>query len=503
MVAGTGQELERVLETVQLFDVNVMEGMSFGLYPLENIEVSDVVTELEKLFDKDAKTPMAGMFRFVPIERLNAVLIITHQPRYLEEIKKWVVRLDRTDAVAGEGAMVYRVQHVIATDLAVTLESVFGGVGGARDRKPSVAPGQQAASITNKAMAKTGTTTPARSATRTATTRNRTNIGNNSESDLSNVRVIADEPNNALIIMAKPQQYKLIESIIKQLDVMPLQVLINADIFEIRLTNDLNYGIQWQFQNALPAGAHGVGLFGLAQDATLSAATQGFTYGIVNSSGSLRAKIDMAMNQGRINVISSPTMMVLNNQEASIQVGDQVPIRTSESTNTSGGGTNPIQTSNIEMRDTGVTLNLTPRVNASGVVIMDIEQSFDQAQKTEVSSEFSSIDSPAILQRKIQTSVAVTSGETIVLGGLISEDHRVTKSGIPFLMDLPWLGSLFSSTEIVKNKDELVVLITPSVVGNKYDARKVTREFQQKLTGIYEELPPKQEVSEQPANPAE
>lgn len=497
MIAGSGQELERILDTIQIFDVNVMEGMSFGLYPLENTEVTEIVGELEKLFDKDAQTPMAGMFRFVPIERLNAVLIITHQPRYLQEIKKWVVRLDRTDSVTGEGVMVYRAQHVVATELAATLDSVFTGTTSSYDKKPSLAPGQQAASITNKQVdKKNDKTTMARSATRSGGSRN-TNGNSNDPNDLSNVRVIADEPNNALIIMARPQQYKIIQTIIKQLDVMPLQVLINADIFEVTLKDNLEYGVRWLFTNDLPGGAEGIGLFRAARNAVLTSTgiPGGFSYGVMGGSDELRVLIDMLEDTNKINLLSSPSLLVLNNQEASIQVGDQVPIRTSESTNTSGGGVNPIQTSNIEMRDTGVTLNVTPRVNAGGVVIMDIEQSVDNVKQT----EFSNIDSPTISQRKITTSLAVTSGETIVLGGLIREEHTYSNGGIPFLKDLPWIGPAFSSTKKKKDKVELIVMITPSVLANKYDANKVTREYQRKLTGIYEALPPKPETPEPPS----
>ncbi len=480
MLAGTASELQRILETIKIFDVNVMEGMSFGLYPLENIDVMDVIGELEKLFDKDAKNPLAGMFKFVPIERLNAVMIITPQPEYLREIKKWVLRLDRTDSVAGEGVIVYRVQHVIATELASTLESVFSGTGqSSRRNKAKVAPGRQLASISIN-------NTNASGQKRRRSTNAKKSPGGKNSMDLSNVRVIADEPNNALVIMARPQQFKIIETIIKQLDVMPLQVLINADIFEVRLTDDLNYGVKWIFENSLPGGHKGVGLFGLAKDAALAGATGGFSYAVLNSSDNVRIIVDMLAKTNKINVISSPTLMVLNNQQASIKVGDQVPVRLGSTTNNNG------TTENISMRDTGVKLNITPRVNAGGIVIMEIDQSFDQAQKTEVSS----IDSPTILQRKIQTSVAVTSGETIVLGGLISEDHEYTKSGIPFLKDLPWIGDLFAQTAKKKIKDELIVLITPSVIGNKYDARKVTREFQKKLTGIFEDLPVKAKMTE-------
>ena len=179
--------------------------------------------------------------------------------------------------------------------------------------------------------------------------------------------------------------------------------------------------------------------------------------------------------------------MVLNNQEARIQVGDQVPIRTSESTNTSGGGINPIQTSNIEMRDTGVTLKVTPRVNSGGMIIMDIEQSVDDVNNDPLSAG-SNIDSPTITQRSLNSTVAIHSGETVVLGGLISEDYEESRSGIPWLMDIPYLGAAFSSTKKSKIKNELIVLITPQVVEDTLDAKEVTREYKRKMSAIFEDI---------------
>jgi general secretion pathway protein D len=178
--------------------------------------------------------------------------------------------------------------------------------------------------------------------------------------------------------------------------------------------------------------------------------------------------------------------MVLNNQEANIQVGDEVPIRTSESTNTNGGGVNPIQTSSIQQRKTGVKLTVKPRVNANGLVIMDIEQSVENVKET---GSGSNIDSPTIATREITSTVAVQSGETIVLGGLIKDDITDNKSGIPFLHEIPVIGSLFGGTNKKNIKTELVVLITPRVVGTRQDARLITDEFKRKLTGIYEDQP--------------
>ena len=471
MVAGTGRELEQILETVRTFDVNIMQGMSFGLFPLETLDVGDAITELEKVFSEGEKNPLAGILKFIPIERLNALIVVTHQPVYLQEVKKWLKRLDKAESLATSGATVYRVQHLDAVKLAETLNEILGKASSSSTKRVSIAPGSRTAKVTNKNKA---TTITAQKSNR------KTGSGLNS---LENVSIIADESNNALIILANPQEYKTVAGIIKQLDVMPLQVLIDAQVIAVSLTDDLKYGVQWKFNNGLGGGNEGIGILSAAKSAALAATFPGFSY-VVSGSNGVKAVIDMLASKNKINVLSSPSLMVLNNQEAMIKVGDQVPIRTSESTNTNAS-INPIVTSNIEMRDTGVTLTVKPRVNANGVVIMDIEQSVDSIAPT----QFSSIDSPTIQQRQIKTSVAVINGETIVLGGLISEDHTYTKSGIPFLYDLPWIGSLFGTTTKIKKRNELIVMITPRVIQNKVDARLIANEFKRKLTGIYEELP--------------
>ena len=481
LLAGTAEELDRIVETVKIFDVNVMEGLSFGLYPLDFVDVKDVMTELDKLFAKDTPNPLAGMFRFVPIERLNAIMVITHQPKYLEEVQKWVKRLDRASTISGEGEgiIVYRAQHVDAVKLAEILNQVISGtVSSSTSRKGTVAPGQQSAQISNRDQ-RTPETPPVNRPAMAA----RSGSGTNARG-LEGVVIIPDENNNALVIMATAQQYKRIESIIKQLDVMPLQVLIDATIISVNLSDELRYGVQWRFDNALPNNYSGEGTWSTLANGALAAAFPGFSYSIINSTSNIKMVLNTLAKESELNVVSSPSLMVLNNQEATIQVGDQVPIETGRATNTSGGVGGAIVTNQIQMRDTGVTLKVKPRVNANGVVIMEISQSVDSVKDSTTPTL-----TPTILQRKINSSVAVSNGETVVLGGLISETNDFSNSGLPWLRDLPILGDLFAATGKTKRKEELIVLITPRVVQNKADAKLVAEEYKSKLSGIYHELP--------------
>lgn len=472
-VAGTKTELEKIINLVNTFDVNYIEGMSFGLYPLENTEVGSTVADIENIFNKGEQNPLSGMLRFISIKHLNAILVVTQQREYLKEAKKWIDRLDQQNGVIGEGGViVYKVQHVDATELAATLSSVISGIAPTKSKSISVAPGQSLKRIDNRVQRSPKTA-------RVTTSRSQGNAS------LEGVIIIPDEPGNALIIMAEPQQYRALSKIIKHLDVMPLQVLIDASIVAVKLDDNLAYGVEWLFRNSGPNGLKGLGALGNINDTltgiAASGASGGFTYGLLTSGNDIRLIFTALAKDNRINVLSSPSLMVLNNQEATIKVGDSVPIRTAESTNTSGGGTNPIQTSSIEMLDTGVILKVKPRVNASGQIVLEIDQSVDTASQTTSSQ----IDSPTILKRQIKTTVAVVDGESVMLGGLINETHTYDNNGIPYLKDIPYVGWLFGTVGKKVTKDELVVVITPRVVANKFDARKITDEFKRKLTGIY------------------
>ena len=303
------------------------------------------------------------------------------------------------------------------------------------------------------------------------------------QSLMPNVKIIADESNNALIIVANTQEYAIISKVLKQLDVLPLQVLIEATIVEVTLNDDLKYGIEWFLKNGHGNNSvSGGGLGSLLSSAAAGASTSGFSYVYngLGAAGSMNAVIQASANNGNVNVISSPSLMVLNNQEATILVGESVPILSGTSTSLVSTG---VTSNSVQMVDTGVNLAIKPRVNANGLVLMDLMQSVNAA----ISTSSSAIDSPTIEKRQIQTNVAVQSGETIILGGLIKENNTYTRNGVPWLHELPLVGSLFGSTTRNKDKTELVVLLTPRVMKSRQDAQDITEEFKRKLTGIYED----------------
>ena len=484
VIAGTAEELANILDTIEIFDVNLLKGMSVLMYPLKNVDAETVVAELGEIFGSDAESPLSSMFKVIPIERMNSVMVITQQPRYLREVRVWLDRLDRNideTGAGGGGVYVYRVQNVEAVDLADTLNNIFSGENGqSTTPRAQVAPGSTAAEVGGEG----GENRP-RSESRAASA-SQFSVGNNQD-----VRIIPDEKNNSLVIVATAQAYEVLKKVITQLDVTPLEVLIDATIVEVRLVDALQYGVQWFFSHSIgPYGATAVLSDNTQTARPLVGGSSGFSYSILDNAGTVRAILTALANDSKVNVVASPSLMVLNNQEAFINVGDQVPVATSQATNTNsanvGDATNSaIITNQIQLVDTGVTLKIKPRVNAGGLVIMDINQEANQA----VATTTSNLNSPTIQQRKIESTVAVQSGDTIVIGGLIQDQRTETNNGIPLLRDIPYVGWLFSKTTQNLTRTELVVLITPRVVQHRHDAALITNEFKRKLSGIYEEVP--------------
>ena len=463
LIAGTKAELEQAKATIDVFDVDQMQGKSVGLFRLQNAEANDVRDELKTIMGADADGPLADMLRFITINRMNALIVVSMQSQYLDDAKSWIERLDLAGDAAGENMYVYPVQNGRAENLANLLTQLFNARGTATGSFGSMGSGSLSPSPVNPAASQVATTqVSSRSAPGGA--------GGVS----GGVQIIADSENNALLIMASRADYEKIRSAIRRVDVMPLQVLVEATILEVTLTDELSYGLQWFFKNGIGDSKQGVGeLFPLSVDPS-------FSYTVTDSAANIRAVLNLLAADSRLDIISSPSLMVLDNRTATIKVGDQVPIRTSETTSLATSGTDPLVTSTIQYRDTGVLLEVTPRVNPGGMVVLDITQDVNDVDQTTTSD----IDSPTIIQRRIMTSVAVQSGETVVLGGLIRNNKSESEAGVPGLRSVPGVGRLFSSKTTTNTRTELLVLITPTAISNVEEAKKSTEEMKRKLDGI-------------------
>ncbi|QMU60539.1 MAG: type II secretion system protein GspD [Gammaproteobacteria bacterium] len=503
LVSGTQAELKNMLDTVEIFDVDQFKGMSTAIFRLSSSSASKVIQELNSIFGLNGEEGQAGVLRFVEIERLNAILAITPQRKYLNTVSQWVDRLDRVDNSIARTLHVYFVQNLRAGYLAQILSELFDadistqedgnqaslapGLAGSTSSSSGIgnsdyisgeADGISAGVPTGAGASLPGSLSP--NADRFASTDQASNGASNSGNN-SVIKIIADEENNALVVKATKEEYQDIADAIKRLDISPLQVLLEATIVEVELTGDLQYGTQWLFRNNDIDSNTGIGRLGLGvggADATLAGiASEGFSYSLVDSGGLVRGVLSALARDNKMQILSSPSLMVLDNHTASINVGDQVPVRTSESTNT---GTSDLVTSTIQFVETGVTLQVAPRVSQSGNVVMDIYQSIRTANETETSG----IDSPTIGQREVSTSVSVPSGDTIVLGGLIQDTNGQGNVGVPGLRNLPILGSLFGTTTNASSRTELLVLITPTAIRDAAEAREATNELRKKLDGL-------------------
>jgi len=469
MLAGTRSQLDGWQEIITTFDVDLLKGMSVGIFPIENASIEDIDDALSNMLGKEGGEGVAegaagigSMVRIIAIERLNSIMVVTPRAHYLERIKTWIERLDRApDANFERRLYVYPVQNTNASHLAELLSTIFSGSGGGGGRdKAGVAPG-----FTPEKVSSSSGGDGAGSKSRAASRSKNFSVGD--------IRVVADEENNALLIYATGKEYRKIQTALARLDIAPTQVIIEASIIEVTLTEDLKYGLEWSFNNSLGGDYTGVGQ--LVSGASIGANVPGFAYSMINGSGDIKAVLNALAEESLLNVISSPSVMVLDNQTASIHVGDQVPVETS-STITDGGNT----ISSITYKDTGVQLTVTPSVNAGGMVTMDIEQSVTDVGP--VDSE--GADQRTFLERTITSRVAVRSSESVVLGGLIRENKASGSSGIPVLHNLPLIGPLFGTKTIEDFRTELLVIITPRVIYSDSDLRDVSREMRSQMRGL-------------------
>ncbi len=466
IISGTERELRHLQETIDMFDVDWLSGMSVGLFTLQSVDVKTASADLDKIFGDKTQSPLAGVVRLVPIERLNAILVITSQPKYLDQAKVWIERFDRSGGAGGGTRLfVYPVQNGQADKMAVLLNDVFIKSKTQKNTPPpALAPGLTPAEVSSPAKQPPAGTAQPEGAGDSVT------IG-------GDVHVIADKNNNALLILASQSDYEKIEVAIRKLDVVPRQVLIDVTIAEVTLTDEFKFGLEWYFGGVKRAASSGSGLFANGNGSRVGAAGVSSMWSSMNAG----AALSLLGTDSRVKVISSPHIMVTDNQIAKINVGDRVPT-TNQTQSVAGTSTGII--SSVQYLDTGILLSVTPHINAGGMVTMEINQEVSSAAKTTTSG----IDSPTISKRTVQSTVVVHSGETMVLGGLITENKTKSTSGLPLLSQIPVIGGLFGNQDYANNRTELVILITPRMVANSQQAHEVTNELRKKMKGVEDVL---------------
>lgn len=534
VLAGTRTQAEGWLDLVKTFDVDLLKGMSVGIFPLKYASIADVQAAIrlvagggsggaESAAGNQAAQqpapqqtaaqrraaaaaapaaaptptvlPFLGAVKILPLERLNSIMVVTSRASHLEQVREWIERLDQPNDSAEAQLFVYGVQNGSAAHLAQVLGGIFGTAAGAAPAANSgVAPGLNAVGSASSGF-NTSLNNNSGNNRFGSGTRLGSSTGQNQQAgstvpvamNLDGVRVIADPLNNAILVWGTRQEYQKIEATLKQLDRPPVQVVLEASIVEVSLTNDLQYGLRWAFNGSLGSGYQGTGgspSLNSTGDSAITAANAAaqalgdnalgaFTYAVTRGDR-VNALLQMLASRSLVKVLSSPSLLVLDNHTASITVGDQVPIITGTTYYSNSSGT----TSNtVQYRDTGVILEVTPSVNAGDIVTLAVDQSVVSLGTTSGTVE----GNPTFMQRQISSKVAVKSGAPIVLGGLIRENTTNSKDGIPGLVDVPVLGNAFGSTGNNNTRTELLVVITPTVVRSGEELRDAGEELRNRM----------------------
>ncbi|MEO5811866.1 MAG: type II secretion system secretin GspD [Rhodanobacter sp.] len=541
VMSGTSQELANYQSMVRTFDVDWLRGMSVGVFNLQYATVGELMPKLDAMFGANGGTPLAGMLRFLPIERTNALVVISTQPQYLQEVGEWITRIDQGGGNQPQ-LFVYDVRNIKASDLARYLAQIYtnnSGSGGA-DTGGKVGPGLTSSTLGSADNANAATSMGStagsfgsavggsgtggtigsgsssgfgdsgtggldaggRSASPGAALGGSSSFGSAGgsfgattsgagagdqqyTSSDGSVRISSVDGSNQLLVRARASQWEEIKSAITKLDNVPLQVQIETRILEVSLTGDLQFGVQWYLQGLAGSTTDAAGniIPGHPTNPRQIALGQGgvefggepFFYSFLNSK--LQVAVHALETSGNTKTLSAPSMVVMNNQTATIQVGDRIPINQT-SINTGLGTTSSFN--QVVYLDTGVILNVQPRINPGGLVYMNISQQVSQPNRSVAPVN----GNVAISERKLATQVAVQSGQTVLLGGLIQQAEANTDTGIPGLNRVPVIGRLFGNTNRSRNRTELIVLITPRVIRGGEDAKRITDDYQEKFESL-------------------
>jgi general secretion pathway protein D len=478
VLSGSRAELENYLRTVRIFDVDWLKGMSVGVFPIQSAEPEKIVTALEKVFGADSNTPLAGMFRFLPVEGSNSIIVITPQRQYLGTAREWIEKLD----MAGEGArlFVYEVKYMKAGDLASQLGTVFDASvsssgGGGSQVSPGLTPVELGAVSRD----------PSQISQPLATNSGGGAISTGSGE--SGIGISAIEESNALMVRASPAQWESIRRAIDRLDVMPAQVHIEAQVLEVALQGDLQYGVNWFLDNSVPAELAGTrpnnGSFGMVGGSVSQARNSNGAFSgpastlLTFTRRNAAAIVDLLDSNSDLRVLSTPSIFVRNNAEAQLNVGQNLAVESTSfnpGTGTGGGTIN-----NVQYLQTATKLKVKPRIGGDGMVFLEIDQEISSPSDIEGAS-----GNPNVNSRTVTTEAMVRDGDTVMLAGLISQVDSRSSSGLPALSRMPVVGGLFGRQGRSSNRTEVVVLITPRVVRSAEETRTLTDDYIQRFQGM-------------------
>ncbi len=498
IVSGDAPSRQALVRLIHAFDINILAGQSYALLPAGDSGPEKLASEIADVLQAKAGGPLTNVVRVLPMDRVNAVLVISSQPGYIDAARRVLGLARRVEMATARSWHVYYVQNGQSNDLQYLLQEAFtpGHVTAAPPTPSTTAPSLPTVTMgTPSATGAAGASgapsgglpgagggsaipglgnfpsagaDPAPATTRSAATEALSPVSQSSAQAKNRMRIISDSSNNALLIYATPSEYDVIGGMLRKLDVIPLQVLIQATIAEVDLNKSLQYGTQFAFQAA--------GISGVLSENTSAIFANNFPGFVVGKSQQF---ILNALSQvTKVRVLSSPEVMVLDNQPARLQVGQQVPVLTGTATSTLTTGA-PVVNS-INYHETGVIMQVTPRVNSDGLVTLDVSQEVSDVAAPAANT---ATGSPTFNDQVFLTRVAVQNGDTVGMAGLIRDNESESNSGIPWLKDIPLLGALVSGQSNTRVRTELLVLITPHVVYDQRNARALTEDMRHELLG--------------------
>jgi general secretion pathway protein D len=516
LVNGDTAVRETLVSLVRAFDIDILAGQSYALFPAGDSNPAQLAGELEKVFQSQGEGPLGGLVRVLPMGRVNAVLVVSSQPRYVDAAKRFVGLMNRVEDATARAWHVYYVQNGQSADLELLLQRAFtprnvsptgappgetapgaaqltigggrgpgggtsgfggqgatggfGGAGGGAGATTGLPGGPGAAGGLGAGVPPpTAAAEGAPPATEPLSTE--TGAGGGAAPE-NRMRIIANRRNNALLIYATPSEYAVVEGMLRKIDIIPLQVLIEATIAEVDLNDTLQYGTQFFFKAdhvAFTLGPSG----GLPPLGGLNFPSPSPFFILSKSPNFALAALATVT---KVKVLSAPQVMVLDNEPARLQVGQQVPVLTGTATSTLAAGA-PVVNS-VDYHSTGVIMQVTPRVNSGGLVSLDIAQEVSDVAAAATNTV---AGSPTFNDQLFRTRVAVQDGQTVGMAGLIRDNVSNGNSGIPFLKDIPLLSLFVSAQNNARVRTELLVMITPHVVHDQRDARALTEDLRSQL----------------------
>lgn len=478
--SGPKPEIDRLIEIADMFDVDLLAGMSFALYTLKNSDVKTVMADYDKIVGGIAANPFAGLLRVLPIERMNALLLVSPQAKAVQEAKIWFERLDAGggDAGSGQRLFVYTLQYTQAEKIQPVLQAAVSGRQVSNTAPAAtVAPGQATSTlsapvspIAGQTIVQAGNVAAQPNVVPRIVPGAAAGMATQGTALARNANIIADKDRNALLIVATQSEYNAIEAVIKKLDLAPKQIAIEVQIAEVSLSGDFRFGLQSYFQGKITDAQNRM----TSENGLGRIVAGAFTY-TWKKTDAIQAILNLSESKNKIRTIAQPTLITVENQKATFAAGKQISVRTQTSSSLTAGVSS---TDSFQYISTGINVTVTPRVSGDNV-FLDIQQEISDAG---VAAEGN--PNPPITKRSASTNVMVGSGDTMLMGGLFQETARNASDGLPVLSGIPVLGGLFGSQTWQSDRTELVLLITPRILFSIEDSRGVVDELRKRLSTI-------------------